>query len=121
MIAEGGLRHLLDAAELAGPIDPTEFASCVSITVDDLARLADVPPASVAADSTSLRLQEYVRQSLAVLREALGLNGREAVVIKWFREKLEVFGMKSPAVLVSEGKAEALIDYIRSIESGSSG
>jgi hypothetical protein len=62
-----------------------------------------------------------MRQSLAVLREALGMNGSEAVVIEWFRKKSEVFGMKTPAVLVSEGKAEALIDYIRSIESGSSG
>jgi uncharacterized protein (DUF2384 family) len=62
-----------------------------------------------------------MRQSLAVLREALGLNGSEAVVIEWFRDNLEVFGRKTPAALVSEGKTEAVVDYIRSIESGSSG
>jgi hypothetical protein len=63
----------------------------------------------------------YMRQSLGVLRGALGLNGSEAVVIEWFRNNLEVFGMKTPAALVSKGMTEAVIDYIRSIESGSSG
>lgn len=62
-----------------------------------------------------------MRQSLNVLREALALNGSEAVVTQWFRETLQVFGMKTPATLISEGGAEAVIEYLRSIESGSTG
>ena len=116
------LRKLLDSARSATSIDPIEFAKCVWVTADDLARLAGLQGALVTVDFDSPRLQRYMRQSLAILSEALNLNEDEALVLRWFREMpLPDFGMKTPETLVSEDQAESLLQYVQSIASGSSG
>jgi hypothetical protein len=52
----------------------------------------------------------------------MDLNEGEISALRWFRDQpLPEFGMKTPADLVSKGSAEALLNYIRSIESGASG
>jgi hypothetical protein len=57
-----------------------------------------------------------------VLERALELNPDEIVVLRWFTtEPLKPFGMQTPAELVVAGKAGAVLDYIESIASGSSG
>jgi len=57
-----------------------------------------------------------------VLERALELNPDEAVVLRWFTtEPLKPFGMKTPAEMIVAGKGGAVLDYIESIASGSSG
>ena len=121
-MSEPTLRKLLDSARSATSIDPVEFAKWMSVTADGLARIAGEQVDLVSVDFNSPRFQTYMRQPIAVLREALALNEDEALVLQWFREiPLPEFGMKTPATLVSEGKVESLLRYIQSIASGSSG
>jgi hypothetical protein len=122
LIAGSALRQLLDFAQLSAAVDPIEFAKCLLVTAERLAHLAGVLERLLSDDPSSPKLQAYVRQSLAILGEAMALNEDETSVLRWFRDQpLPEFGMKTPAVLVSEGDAESLPSYIRSIESGASG
>lgn len=87
-----------------------------------MADLCDVSLETLSTDPSSTQIQRYIRQSLSVLAEAMKLNPDEASVFRWFRDQcLPEFRMKTPATLVSEGKAVALLSYIASIEAGASG
>jgi hypothetical protein len=67
-------------------------------------------------------IQRFIWESLIVLGAALVLNKDEARVRLWFcQERIADFDHKTPAGLVADGKADALLSYIKSISSGSTG
>ena len=98
------------------------FARCLEMSSTELLGLIGATtggPSEIVDDS---KVQRFIWESLIVLGAALVLNKDESRVRLWFcREKLSDFGQKTPAVLVAEGKADALLKYIQSISSGSGG
>ncbi|MBC8088560.1 MAG: hypothetical protein H7Z40_14945 [Phycisphaerae bacterium] len=88
----------------------TELLGLIAATTDDPEIVDDA------------KVQRFIWESLFVLGAALVLNKDEARVRLWFcRERISDLGQKTPAVLVAESKADALLSYIKSISSGTSG
>lgn len=101
----------LELFALCLAMSPTELSALIGATRDAPSEILDEP-----------RVQRFIWESLIVLGAALVLNKDEARVRLWFcREKISDFGQKTPLALVAEGKADALLSYIKSISSGSSG
>ena len=105
--AQETLRGLLDAARLAGQVDPGDFHRIV--------RLSGGPTPQLPAGVDLLA-------AVRVLDRALELNPDEAMVLSWFwTGRLNDFGSKTPVEIISAGDSDAILSYIGSIESGSSG
>ncbi len=61
-------------------------------------------------------------EALRVLAAALSLAETPERALYWFRSHpIREFDYKTPEVLVSEGKADAVIRYIQSLKAGASG
>jgi hypothetical protein len=104
------------------PPSSEHFARCLEMSSTELLALIGATTDAPSEIVDESKVQRFIWESLIVLGAALVLNKDEARVRLWFcREKIADFGQKTPAVLVAEGKADALLKYIQSISSGSSG
>lgn len=75
---------------------------------------------SRAPDAESI--QHYLRESLRVVRAAVDIAGSVEEAIFWFKNNpLPAFDYKTPQDLVSEGRTEALIKYVQSLQAGFAG
>lgn len=111
------LRSLLDLARTSDVVDASMFARVVLRSDYRFAVLAGMQ--STPAISTC---QDFLRDAVAVLEGAMTINSDEALVLQWFREQpLEDFGMKRPVEIVAAGHADALLKYLASLDSGSTG
>jgi len=101
---------------LAGFLDGVRRRNAIELEAFRQVLFGDSPATGTGFDPLS------AAAATRVLDRALELNPDEAVVLRWFTtEPLKPFGMKTPAELVVAGKAAAVLDYIESIASGSSG
>jgi hypothetical protein len=116
------LEQFLRSTITGSPPSSELFARCLEMPKTELLALIGATndaPSELVDDS---KVQRFIWESLIVLGAALVLNKDEERVRLWFRrEKISDFGHKTPAVLVAEGKADALLKYIESISFGSSG
>lgn len=68
------------------------------------------------------RGQSKLREMRKVIAEAAALTGDLSKAILWFRnEVIDDYDRKTPADLVAEGKIEAVLAYLRDLESGARG
>jgi uncharacterized protein (DUF2384 family) len=103
-------------------IEPGKFAAALQLQIQELAQLAGVHRATVREAPSNLRLQSFLRESVRVLAAATEVSGDQGKAMFWFRnEPIRDFGYQTAEKLVSAGKADAVIDYLQSIESGSTG
>lgn len=124
MEADAGIQTFAD--ELRSPdqpsIAPERFAAALHLRQQDLAQLARVHRTTVAEAPTNAKLQAFMRDALRVLSAAMGVAGDRARAIYWYRNTpIPEFRHRTAEQLVSRGKADAVVSYLLSIESGSSG
>jgi uncharacterized protein (DUF2384 family) len=113
-------------AELQEPgrpiISPLRFAQKLNLEQQRLAELAHVHRNTVSRMPSSPRLQDFLREAVRVLAAAFSLAESPDRALYWFRSHpIRDFDYKTPEVLVSEGKADAVIRYIESLSAGASG
>ena len=113
-------------AELQEPgqpiISPLRFAQKLNLEQQRLAELAHVHRNTVNRMPGSPRLQDFLREAVRVLAAAFSLAESQDRALYWFRSHpIPDFDYKTPEILVSEGKADAVIRYIESLSAGASG
>jgi hypothetical protein len=70
-------------------------------------------------DTTPAGLREAMDETLRVLVAAHALTGDLEMAITWFRtQTIAELGDFTPMGLVEMGKAQSVVDYIKSISSG---
>ena len=115
--ALNSLADFLEHARTAERVDPVTIATRLSWT---LSQLQGAMPNELDLESASG--QALLHQLTKVLDAAYTLSNDESRTIDWLVvQPLKAFGPKTPLQLVVAGESAAVIDYLKSIESGASG
>lgn len=115
------LRRLKDDVRPAN-ISPTKFAEVLDYPLQVVAELAHVHRNTVRNNPYSPDLQGYMRDAVRVLQAAADLRGDVDEALFWFKNHpIRDFDRKTADRLVAEGKAEAVLRYLRSLEAGATG
>jgi hypothetical protein len=103
-------------------IQPERFADALNLRVQDLAKLAGVHRTTVTETPANARLQAFLREALRALSAAYEVTQDRDRAIFWFRNMpIPEFGHRTAETIVADGKTDAVIAYLTSIASGSSG
>jgi hypothetical protein len=103
-------------------IQPELFADALNLRVQDLAKLAGVHRTTVTETPANARLQGFLREALRALSAAYEVTQDRDRAIFWFRNTpIPEFGHRTAETIVADGKTDAVIAYLTSIASGSSG
>jgi uncharacterized protein (DUF2384 family) len=118
---DGLLKQLKDDARPAN-ISPTKFAEALDYPLQMIAELAHVHRNTVRNNPYSQDLQGYMRDAVRVLQAATDLRGDVDEALFWFKNyPIRDFDRKTADRLVAEGKSEAVLRYLRSLEAGATG
>ena len=103
-------------------IDPEKFSKALHIQIQDLAQTAGVHRATVSENPSNTKLQGYLRDAVRAMSAAFELTRDRDRTLFWFRNSpISEFGHQTAEHLVAAGKTDAVIAYLQSIASGSSG
>lgn len=103
-------------------LSPRRLTEALGLPVETIANLARVHRRTIDAFPISTRLQKSMGEVIRVLSAAHSLGGDLASTLRWFRcQSIPELGDYTPIQLVEQDKAQALIDYLSSIRSGSVG
>jgi hypothetical protein len=103
-------------------IQPERFAAALNLQLQELAQLAHVHRATVSEAPGNLKLQTYLRNSLKVISAALEVAQDRDRALYWYRNvPISEFGHQTAEQLVAGQKTDAVLAYLQSIGSGSSG
>jgi hypothetical protein len=103
-------------------IEPVRFAAALNLQMQELAQLAHVHRATVSEAPTNARLQAFMREALRVLSAAVDVARDRERAIYWYRNSpIPEFQHRTAEQLVADQKADAVLSYLASISSGSSG
>jgi hypothetical protein len=103
-------------------IEPGRFADALQLQVQELARLAGVHRATVSDAPSNARLQSYMREALQVLSAAYELARDRERALYWYRNApIREFDHRTAEQLVADHKTQAVLNYLASIGSGSTG
>ncbi len=103
-------------------IEPERFAAALNLQMQELAQLAHVHRATVSEAPSNVRLQGFMREALQVLSAALDVAQDRERAIFWFRNSpIPELHHRTAEQLVADRKTEAVLSYLSSIGSGSSG
>lgn len=118
---DGLLGQLKDDTRPAN-ISPVKFATALDYSLQEVAELAHVHRNTVRNNPYSPDLQRTMRDSMRVLQAAMDLRGNVGDALFWFRNHpIRDFERKTADRLVSEGKTDAVLSYLESLEAGASG
>lgn len=113
---------LQDADTASSAISPERFALATNVDLQTLARNAHVHRNTIARAPGSEGIQHYLRESLRAIRAATDIAGNVESALYWFKNNpLPVFDYKTAETLVSEGRTDALIKYMQSLQAGFAG
>jgi hypothetical protein len=123
---DGTFQHFLEflrEPELPAPVlSPRRFSQALHIDLQTLAEQAHVHRNTITRAPASRGVQDYLRESLRIIKAATDLSGDVNKALFWYRnEPLSAFGFKTAETLVSEGRTEAVLKYVMSIEAGAAG
>ena len=115
--------EFLKEPELPAPVlSPRRFSQALHIDLQTLAEQAHVHRNTITRAPASRGVQDYLRESLRVIKAATDVSGDVNKALFWYRnEPLFMFGYKTAERLVSEGRADDLLRYVASIEAGAAG
>jgi len=100
-------------------LSPKKVAQGLHLQVNELAESAHVHRNTLTARPQSPKLQELLRAYVRVISAATEAFGDRATAVTWIRnEAVPAFRHKTPLELVNEGRIEAVLSYLDSIESG---
>ena len=103
-------------------IPPQTVLQALNIPVHDLAALAGVPPSTVTEKPDEPRLQKYLRDTLSARSASFELTHDREQSINWFRTAaIPELDHQTAEKLVAAGQVEAIVQYLASSASGSSG
>ena len=103
-------------------LSPARFAEKLALEQQQLADYAHVHRNTVARLPRSAALQNYMREAVRVIHAAATVSGDTNKALYWYRNQpLQIFGYKTAAVLVSEGKTDGVLKYLESMDAGASG
>jgi len=103
-------------------ISPTKFAEVLDYPLQVVAELAHVHRNTVRNNPYSPDLQGYMRDAVRVLQAAADLRGDVDEALFWFKNHpIRDFDRKTADRLVADGKADAVLRYLRSLEAGATG
>ncbi|UVE70335.1 MbcA/ParS/Xre antitoxin family protein (plasmid) [Burkholderia pyrrocinia] len=113
------MSYLRDADTNAVSISPRRYISVLRLELQDLATQAHVHRSTISRAPDSETIQRFLRETLRVLRAATDVSGDVERAIFWFKnEPLREFDYKTAQTLVSEGRADAAIRYLKMAEAG---
>ena len=119
---EGFLNFLRDQEVGAAVLSPRRFSEVFSMDLQTLAAQAHVHRNTISRAPGSESVQRFLREALRVIRAAADLSGDVERALFWYRnEPLQPFGYKTAEQLVSDGRTEDLLGYIKSLEAGAAG
>jgi hypothetical protein len=103
-------------------LSPERFIQALRIDTQTLATQAHVHRNTVSRAPASRGVQDYLRESLRVIKAATDLNGDVSTALFWYRnEPLREFGYKTAETLVSDGRADDLLRFLASLDAGAAG
>lgn len=103
-------------------IEPERFAAALNLQIQELAQLAHVHRATVSEAPGNAKLQSFMREVLRVLSAVFELVRDRQRAIYWYRNApIPEFQHRTAEQLVAEHKADAVLSYLASMSSGSSG
>lgn len=103
-------------------INPKLFASALSMDIQVLANRAHVHRTTITRAEGSEKLQKFLREAMRVLAAATDINGNFHDALFWFRnEPISAFDYQTPEQLVSDGRADDLLRYVRALSAGAVG
>jgi uncharacterized protein (DUF2384 family) len=116
------LHYLQDIETGTASLSPKRYGQVLSLDMQTLAAQAHVHRNTISRAPDAESVQRYLRESIRVMRAAMDITGSVERAIFWFKNNpLATFNYKTPQELVSEGKTEALICYIQSLQAGYAG
>lgn len=114
--------YLREPDEVTPVLSPRRFGQILNIDLQTLADQAHVHRNTISRAPGSRGVQDFLRESLRVIRAATDLNGDLKHALFWYRnEPLAAFGYKTAERLVSEGRTDDLLRYVTSLEVGAAG
>lgn len=116
------LMEFLQADANSALISPKRFGQVLALDMQTLAGQAHVLRNTLSRAPESESVQRHLRDSLRVLRAAVDVAGTVEKAVYWFKNSpLQAFDYKTPQELVSEGRTDVLVRYIRSLQAGFAG
>lgn len=116
------LNFLRDPEVSAVSLSPKRFSEALSLDIQTLATQAHVHRNTISRAPASESVQRFLREALRVIRVASDLSGDVERAIFWYRnDPLPPFGYKTAEQMVSEGRTEDLLRYVKSLEAGAVG
>jgi len=114
--------HYLRAGETAIALSPSRFADLLGIDAQTLAENAGVHRNTIEHAPGSAKLQRFLRESVRVLSAATDFHGNVENALLWFvTTPLQPFAYKTANTLVSEGRTDAVLAYLASLNTGFAG
>jgi uncharacterized protein (DUF2384 family) len=98
------------------------FGQALKIDLQTLAQQAHVHRNTISRAPNSESVQRFLREAVRVLRAASDVSGDVERAMFWYRNApLPEFDYKTAEQLVSDGRAEDVIRYVLSLETGDAG
>lgn len=119
---DGFMRYLRDVDASPASISPKRYGQVLRLDMQTLAAQAHVHRNTISRAPDAESVQHYLRESVRVVRAAVDIAGSVEEAIYWYKNNpLPAFDYKTPQDLVSEGRTEALIRFIKSLQAGFAG
>jgi uncharacterized protein (DUF2384 family) len=119
---DGFMSYLRDVEASPASISPKRYGQALHVDMQTLAAKAHVHRNTLRRAPEAESVQRYLRESVRVMRAAVDVVGSVEQAIFWYKNNpLPTFDYKTPEDLVSEGRTEALIRYIQSLQAGFAG
>ena len=116
------LDYLQDAETGTPSLSPRRYGQVLRLDMQTLATQAHVHRNTISRAPDAESVQRYLRESVRAMRAAVDITGSVEKAIFWFKNNpLATFDYKTPQDLVSEGRTDALIRYIQSLQAGFAG
>lgn len=113
---------LREPGEAAPVLSPKRYVAAMKIDLQDLADQARVHRNTIGRAPNSKAVQDFLRQTLRVIKAAVDLNGDVMNALFWYRnEPLAPFDYKTAETLVGEGRADDVVRYVSSLAAGAAG
>ncbi len=103
-------------------LSPVRVSEFFGFKIQELAERAHVHRNTPTARPQAPQLQRYMQDMLRALAVALEMTGdapRAAFLLR--NEPLKAFDYKTADILIQEGRADAVIDYLQSLAGGAAG
>jgi len=113
---------LQEPGESAPVLSPKQYIAALKIDLQDLADQAHVHRNTIGRAPHSKAVQDYLRQTLRVIKAAVDLNGDVYNALFWYRnEPLAPFDYKTAETLVADGRADDVVRFVTSLQAGAAG